>query len=192
MIQTGIIIGFTGKAGAGKDTAADYLCNHYGFVKLSFAEPIKRALCAMLEDFELFSPERKEAQIEGLDYSITPRRLAQTLGTEWGRNAVYADFWTDLWLIKANRLLAAGRSIVVPDVRFNNENDLIFSKGGKVIKILGRANSKVNPHESEEQAIVADGTVYNETSFQILYEQVDYYLRKWYDSPDDSKGGDAF
>lgn len=38
-----MIIGLSGKAGAGKDSVADYLVNYYDFAKVSFADPIKRA-----------------------------------------------------------------------------------------------------------------------------------------------------
>jgi len=36
------IIGISGLAGSGKDTVADFLLNHEGFVKMSLADPIKR------------------------------------------------------------------------------------------------------------------------------------------------------
>lgn len=41
MAQT-VIIGLSGHAGSGKDTAADYLVDRYGFVKLSLADEMKR------------------------------------------------------------------------------------------------------------------------------------------------------
>ncbi len=36
------ILGISGQAGSGKDTASDYFVEHYGFVKMSLADPIKR------------------------------------------------------------------------------------------------------------------------------------------------------
>jgi hypothetical protein len=39
----GIIVGLSGLAGAGKDTVADLLVNDFRFVKVAFADPIKRA-----------------------------------------------------------------------------------------------------------------------------------------------------
>ena len=36
-----MIIGLSGKKRVGKDTVADYLVSKYGFIKYSFADPIK-------------------------------------------------------------------------------------------------------------------------------------------------------
>lgn len=44
------IIGITGQAGAGKDTAADRLVSDHGFVKVSLADPLKR-YCREVYDF---------------------------------------------------------------------------------------------------------------------------------------------
>lgn len=38
-----MIVGLSGQAGAGKDTVADFLVEHHGFVKIALADPIKRA-----------------------------------------------------------------------------------------------------------------------------------------------------
>ena len=43
------ILGLAGAAGSGKDTAADYLCTHYGFVRCAFADGLKTMLEALLE-----------------------------------------------------------------------------------------------------------------------------------------------
>jgi len=40
-----MIVGFAGRAGSGKDTSADFLVNNHGFVKVAFADEIKRT-CA--------------------------------------------------------------------------------------------------------------------------------------------------
>lgn len=37
-----LILGLCGHAGTGKDTAADYICEQYGFVKLGWADELKR------------------------------------------------------------------------------------------------------------------------------------------------------
>lgn len=42
-----MIVGFAGRAGSGKDTSADFLVKNHGFVKVAFADEIKRT-CARL------------------------------------------------------------------------------------------------------------------------------------------------
>jgi len=43
------IIGLAGRAGTGKSTIARLLCEQHAFVEIALADPIKRALAAMLD-----------------------------------------------------------------------------------------------------------------------------------------------
>lgn len=55
------IIGLSGLAGSGKDYIANILCTNYGFVKVAFADPIKR-ICRDVFDFteeQLWGPSEK-------------------------------------------------------------------------------------------------------------------------------------
>lgn len=47
----GVLIGISGVACSGKDTAANFLVDEFGFVSISFADPIKRA-CAEIFDWD--------------------------------------------------------------------------------------------------------------------------------------------
>lgn len=40
------LIGFAGRAGSGKDTAASHLCSQYGFTRLALAGPL-RQVCSI-------------------------------------------------------------------------------------------------------------------------------------------------
>ena len=56
-----MIIGICGKAGSGKDTAADFLVKNHGFVKVAFADVLKR-ICKEVFDFsdeQLWGPSEK-------------------------------------------------------------------------------------------------------------------------------------
>ena len=64
-----LIIGLIGRAGAGKDTAADYLCTAHGFERYAFAQPLKTMLEALFVEVgidyaRLFEPSLKEQPIE--------------------------------------------------------------------------------------------------------------------------------
>lgn len=148
------IIGLAGRAGTGKSTVAQALCAHHAFVEVALAGPIKRGLAAMLDlPIEIFDdPATKDAPIDWLR-NVSPRRLMQTLGTGWGRQII-AD---DLWLILARRRIAqltaqADRlhiaGIVVSDLRYADEADLVRQLGGTVWHIV-RAAPPVAPHCSE-------------------------------------------
>lgn len=157
-----VIVGITGSAGSGKDVAAAGL-EEMGFVKRSFATPIKAALNAMFGwQMEQWNDrEWKEAPLDGLGKS--PRQLAQTLGTEWGRDTVSPDIWVHALFAGASDL----ERLVIPDVRFDNETRAIRKRGGIVIKVARPGVAPVSAHSSESgvspellaRIIMNDGTI---------------------------------
>lgn len=142
------IIGITGPAGAGKDTAAQVLIDVRGYQRMSFADPIKAMLAAGLglTPEQLNDPAGKEAPIDWI-IGQTPRQLMQTLGTEWGRQLVHPD----IWVRAMARMIESSpaQRIVIPDVRFENEAHAIRQMGGKIIRLEGRHNPTVPGHISE-------------------------------------------
>lgn len=84
-----MIIGITGKAGAGKDTAADVLVERFNFVKVALADPLKR-ICKDVFDFsdeQLWGP----SQMRNEEDKRYPRENA---GVRMARN-IAADLATD-------------------------------------------------------------------------------------------------
>mgnify|MGYP003475731213 FL=1 len=108
-----MIIGITGVAGSGKDTAADYLVSKYGFTKVSFAAILKNML-SVAGLPEPSNRDDKEKIVEG--FNFTWREAAQTLGTEWGRS-LDENIWVKLTMAS----LEEGKNYVFSDVRFDNE-----------------------------------------------------------------------
>lgn len=137
-----LLIGLIGRARVGKDTAADYLCAHYGMTRYAFADPIKKMLAPVFGD--LFHAGDREQPISWLGKS--PRQLMQTLGTEWGRKQVHPE----IWLLLAERFISASNCpVVISDVRFRNEAYWILSQGGSLIEIVRDDADSVNLHSSE-------------------------------------------
>ena len=176
------LIGITGKAGSGKDTIANYLRLEHGFIQYAFATPIKRAIATMLdmEIKELFSRTAKEEIIDFIGKS--PRFLAQTLGTEWGRDLVHKD----IWVILAKRFYDIQsvdpyiKGIVIADVRFDNEAEWIKSEGGIIIEV---SRSYVLPcygeHSSESgiKSDFIDIMIVNDSDIETLYSNIEHKLR---------------
>jgi len=125
-----MLVGVTGKAGAGKDTFAKFFTDR-GYARHSFADPIKRMieLAFDLDPSVWDDREAKEAPIPWLGKS--PRYLAQTLGTEWGREKVHPD----LWLLLAEQAVLKHANLIIPDARFDNEARWIREHGGVIVRV---------------------------------------------------------
>lgn len=131
------LIGIHGKARAGKDTIAKRLCNEHGFLRQAFADPLKRAAQQMfgLTEAQTWDDDLKEVEIRY--WGRSPRTLFQLLGTEGGRNVFGDDIWLRRWRLFYDEHIATS-CIVVPDVRFENEADLIRGLGGLLLHVEGR------------------------------------------------------
>ena len=127
------LIGLTGRAGHGKDTVGKKLSDEYDFVPFSFAEPINRAVSVLFNiPLATLSDEVKKEQVIE-KYGKSPRMIMQWFGT-----VVMRSQWGERFLVDHldDRILKNGcSSIVVTDVRFNDEAELIKSKGGVVWKV---------------------------------------------------------
>lgn len=139
------LIGLTGRAGAGKDTAALGPINVFGYTRVTFGDQVKHMLAAGLDlDIEIFhDPILKEQPIDWLGKS--PRQLMQTLGTDWGRRMAHPR----IWVLLLERLLAAaphGTRIIVPDVRFEDEADFIRTHGGEVWHVQPTGDRRTTQH----------------------------------------------
>ena len=156
------LIGLAGRAGVGKDTAADFLCEVHGFVKIGLADPLRRGIEAMFGlSAESFAwRDLKERRIPWIGKS--PRQLLQTLGTEWGRDQIAPDIWLRVARRRIEEIAQMDdqhvAGIVVSDIRFENEADWIRSLGGNVWHI--RRHEVLRPgvvggsawrHASEQQ-----------------------------------------
>jgi hypothetical protein len=135
-----MIIGLVGFIGSGKGTVGDIL-EQKGFVKDSFAKPLKDACSVMfgwprelLEgDTEVSRKWREKPDVfwsERFGKEFSPRLALQLMGTEAGRNVFHEDIWVTSLLNRSK-----GKDVVVTDVRFKNEVKFIQDNGGIVIRV---------------------------------------------------------
>lgn len=128
-----ILIGIAGPAQSGKSTLAGEfrrLVEFRGqkYREQPFAGPLKRMLASIGVDVSDLS---KNTPVPFLDGSVTPRIMMQTLGTEWGRSLL-PDLWLRVWRCELDN---SAHTVCVPDVRFDNEADLIRELGGVIIHV---------------------------------------------------------
>jgi len=144
-----LLIGLTGKAGVGKDTAGHYFNRNHGFELYALSWPIKAGIEAMFNlSSDVWTREHKETPIPWLGKS--PRELAQTLGTEWGRKLVRQDVWVRTMLHRWSTVLTMEPPrMCVMDVRFDDEAEAIKHHSGWIIRIVRPGVLPVANHASE-------------------------------------------
>lgn len=132
-----MLIGLCGAAGAGKNTVAELLADSDGcqFLQVAFADPLYECVSTItgLPVDKLKDRSVKETAIPWLGKS--PRQMLQSMGTEWGRNTIHDEIWIRITMERIKPELACGRSVVITDVRFDNEAQAILAAGGEVWKV---------------------------------------------------------
>jgi len=135
-----MIIGICGAIGSGKDTVAQYICDSRGFVRVSMAAALKDAVAIifgwdrdMLEgitqDHRVRREEVDSFWAERLGRSdFSPRKALQILGTELFRN----NFHSETWVIAAERKIMQSKNVVISDIRFPNEIEMIRRRNGQI------------------------------------------------------------
>ncbi|QKJ67458.1 hypothetical protein HQN60_12500 [Deefgea piscis] len=174
-----IIIGLTGKAGAGKDTVADYLVTQK-FTKIAYADRLRDDVCFAWGIAPELLTERSTKEIpqtalaisgcqdsrflqhilivlagdDRSQWEIEARmpRAPRWIMQRWGdyRRAL---FGADYFLIElANKIAEIDGHIVVSDVRFDNEAQQLNQLGAWLWQIQ-RPNLTAVTHHASEQGI---------------------------------------
>jgi len=155
--------------GCGKTTVARYLSTQYGYEIVPFARPVKLMITSLLQSFgigpreiEYLLTKGKEEPIHGIPGSPTMRRLLQTLGNEYGRQA------------------SRQRLVVVDDCRFLNEYEVVKARpSGKVWRITRPDAAVTAAHASEGQldAVAVDAEIANDGTIAELHAKIDFILQ---------------
>jgi len=202
------IIGIVGFAGSGKSTVGEYLKQNLGFEQLSFAESLKDAVSSifgwprhMLEgdtpESREFREQKDEWWSKKLNRDVTPRWALQYMGTDVIRDGLDDN----IWIFSVERKLSqTDKSIVITDVRFPNEIQMIHKLGGKILRIVRGAEpiwyktalmankgSKSAKAELEELGVHAsewswigeyDKEIHNNYSVSALFKSVEAWLNE--------------
>ena len=191
-----ILLGITGLAGSGKNYVADQIMAKYENSKqLAFADPLKHMVHHMfgipLEDCYTEAGKNRETwhkwgDIVTWTYDVTEeskrrdpakpmtvRDLLQVVGTELVRNQWNEDHWVRLMKHRIEN--CPHEVVLVTDVRFPNEAQLIKEMGGTLLKVTGRQASGVPSHVSEADVIQADSLIVNTpgTTPGMIVDQVE-------------------
>jgi len=146
------LIAFCGKKGSGKTTVAQTLSYRLApcFSCQSFATPIKEMLFDLGLDYEQLH-EQADKETVDTRFGKTPRQMAQSLGTEWGRQMVHPDIWVNQMARKIEYAHTPPEyGVLIDDLRFANEARMVKDKGGVIVHLTGSHTSQQeDTHVSE-------------------------------------------
>jgi hypothetical protein len=186
-----MIIGLNGKMGAGKDTVADWLVQTHGFRKVGFSDEMYAGICGLfgidLETALAWKDSHKYGVTVRIrsplfeHVSMSWREFIQNYGTAMGRKVWGEDFWVEMFEKKylGDQYDDGNVSLVVRDVRFNNEAALLHRYGATIWEIL-RPGYEGDGHESEagidEKHI--DGELTNDGTIDELHEMLNWWMEE--------------
>jgi len=154
-----MLIGITGKLYSGKTTTANFIKDLYpNTILLAFGDCLKEMIynAGICSKEELWDKKTKFS-----------RMMLQKIGTEIIRKQVSDNFWVNKMTEKISKI-DRKKLIVIHDVRFQNEVDMIHFFHGKIIRIIRpslKQNKEENKHisETEQDTIVADYEIINKS-----------------------------
>ena len=148
------LVGLIGLKRSGKDTAARALVDQLGWHRMAFADPLKdmslhlrgvwvevphRARMASTVPLRQFEPYHRVIESLSMDRAkelvSDVRTILQTLGTDCVRGTFGTHAWTDLIGTRVSDRLNAGERVVITDVRFAEEMNLVRELGGMTVGI---------------------------------------------------------
>lgn len=169
--------------GCGKTTLANLL-EPYEFEVYSFADPLREMIAVILRAIgydahkimRCFFFDLKEVPIPELG-GRTPRFLLQTIGTEWGRDLITPEIWTN---IMAARLRNGTGPIVVDDLRFPNEHEMLRRQGAVLVRIDRPGFERSGDHVSDGALdnYVFDVRITNDAAPEWMLRQLKRGVRK--------------
>jgi len=170
-----MIIGLTGYARSGKDSVAKVLVDHYGFIRLAFADPIRDLLLEVNPILD--KGNRLSSLVDEYGWDIAKaqpevRRLLQTLGV--GARKVFGEnHWIDQTLKHIPSAAYYLNNFVITDVRFKNEADAIKNNvhvSSHIWRVERPGVGAINNHisESEMSTFTVDQTFVNDGTLEDL------------------------
>ena len=172
-------IALLGKARSGKDTAAAWLVSHRAYTRLAFADPLKEMALGIdpLVSTAAGIHVRLSVLVRdvGWDYAKVNypevRRLLQAIGQ------TQREFEPDYWLNVARRKLNGAERwnlpVVVTDVRYQNEAEMLKARGFRLVRIV-RPGTGGDSHASENELndYPVDVTIHNDRSLELFHHLI--------------------
>jgi len=198
-----MILSISGEVGAGKDTCADYLVQHHGYIKLSFASTIKDVLSIIFSWdrvlLEGSTPASRQWR-EQVDTWWAHRLNIPELSPRWAMKHISTElfrqqFNEEIWILALENKIRqyCTNKIVINDCRFFNEYDMLDKMGAKFMQVYKTVGNHVPlpSRQSVHEFYAGSGiheSVYsswyfkyhhlvkNDSTLNVLYQRLDAVL----------------
>jgi hypothetical protein len=152
-------IGLIGRAQSGKDTVGARLRQRYGYQRVAFADPLKRAALKLDPWVPTQYGNRRLSVLVsdvGWDYAKTKfpevRRILQHVGQTV--REIDSEFWIRAAFPAIEAAERLGLPVVVTDVRYENERDALAERGFHMVRVTRPglpADNVTAKHRSETE-----------------------------------------
>lgn len=142
-----MLIGVSGKIGAGKDTLAKFIQEHdQTFQNRKFADKLKKCAALLTGWEDQWTQEGKQHYLD--QWGMTVGEFQQKLGTEGMRYGIHKDGW----VIALYADYTPDQNWIITDVRFENEAQSVLDRGGLLVRInrdVNKQDGRDHNHPSE-------------------------------------------
>jgi hypothetical protein len=162
------LIGLIGKKGSGKDTVCRMIQERYpNAVRLAFADALKEEVASALGVSVDFIESHK----------TNFRLILQGWGTEFRRELCSPNYWIEK--LQAKLSAHSDSPVIITDVRFRNEAELVSSNGGLIVRVMRSQCAEPDSHRSEtELDSITALTIQNSGTLDDLSADVFRFLKE--------------
>lgn len=174
-----MILGLSGYARSGKDSAADALMG-IGFCRIAFADKLREFVYALNPEVDggpMGAYPLKEiidqygwGEYKNTYWGNSIREQLQFIGTDCVRKILGPDTWMNATF----NAIDFSKDYVITDVRFPNEADGIRKNGGLVYRVAREGIGPANSHASETALddYSFDGVITNNGTLNEFHDKV--------------------
>lgn len=177
-----LVIGVHGPAGSGKDDFGSFIEEYFqskgrDVKSASLADPIKN-ICAYIFGGTPDTYYTQEGKADVLDttYGLTIRSIMQKVGTDSFRKHISDQIWIDVFQRQVLDKAPSLSVVIIPDIRQDNEFELVKANGGIVIGICPlfpdyKQIAQSNHETEQSRYLLCDAVIANDTSIEAFKEK---------------------